>query len=193
MNIQGNIVTLRAIEDADCDAINRWSNSPELWRWLGGWHFPYSNNNTRNWISNIDNNDQRNQVFAIDTVDKGVIGTANLVNIDWKNRNAFHGMMLGDVDTRGKGYALDTVMAIMRYAFDELGLQRLDGDLIAYNKSSLTFYIEKCGWELEGVKKNWFYRNGEFHDKIVVGITKIQYCLHCKKTKYWEKSTHINK
>lgn len=186
MNIQGNVVVLRAIEESDLNDINMWSNSPELWKWLGGWHFPYSKANTEKWIKSINNNDQVNQIFAIDTEDNGLIGTANIVNIDWKNKNAFHGMMLGEKETRGKGYALDTVMAVMRYAFDELGLQRLDGDLIAYNEVSLRFYTEKCGWEIEGTKKNWFYRQGRFHDKIIVGITKEQYKLHCEKTKYWD-------
>lgn len=186
MNIQGKVVRLRAIEESDLDDINKWSNSPELWKWLGGWHFPYSKRNTEGWIRSINNNDQINQIFAIDTEDNGLIGTANIINIDWKNKNAFHGMMLGDKETRGKGYAVDTVMAVMRYAFDELGFQRLDGDLIAYNKASLKFYTEKCGWEIEGTKKNWFYRQGQYHDKIIVGITKELYQLHCEKTNYWD-------
>jgi hypothetical protein len=42
MNIQGKIVTLRAIEMSDLTQLNEWSNAPELWNMLGGWHFPYS-------------------------------------------------------------------------------------------------------------------------------------------------------
>ena len=125
-------------------------------------------------------------VFCIDAPEVGLIGTANLVQIDWKNRNAFHGMLLGDVNVRGKGYALDTVMAVMRYAFDELGLERLDGDMIDYNMISLRFYLEKCGWVREGLKKNFYFRDGEFHDKVIVGITKCDYRQHVEKTNYWE-------
>lgn len=51
------------------------------------------------------------QNFSIETEEMGLIGTVNLVDIDWKNRNAFNGIMLGDKDSRGKGYALDAVMA----------------------------------------------------------------------------------
>lgn len=185
MNIKGNIVTLRAIEIDDLDSLNRWSNSPELWKNLAGWHFPYSKLNTENWILNINNNNSTNQIFAIDTIEHGLIGTASLKNIDWKNRNAFHGMMLGDVETRGKGYALDTVMALMRYAFEELGLNRLDGCMIAYNKRSISFYTKKCGWQVEGTRKNWFFKNGSYHDQIIVGITREQYEKHCDETKYW--------
>jgi RimJ/RimL family protein N-acetyltransferase len=153
---------------------------------LVGWHFPYSTHNTEKWIDSINNNDMKNQIFAIDTSEHGLIGTTNLVNIDWKNRNAFHGIMLGNIDTRGKGYALDCVMAIMRYAFDELGLERLDGDMISSNERSINFYIKKCGWVIEGKKENWFYRDGQYHDKIIVGITKNMYYKLLQTNHYWD-------
>lgn len=186
MNIIGKTVKLRAVEIDDLELLNKWANDPEIWYMLGGWHFPYSKNNTEKWIKNIDNNDSKNQIFAIETEEHGLIGTANLVNIDWKNKNAFHGIMLGNVDTRGKGYAQDVVMSLMRYAFDELGLNRLDGDMIEYNKLSINFYIKRCGWKIEGVKKEWYFRKGRYFDKVVVGITKKEYLEHIEKTKYWE-------
>ena len=93
--------------------------------------------------------------------------------------------MLGDKDSRGKGYALDAVMTMMRYAFKELGLHRLDGDMIAYNERSIDFYTRKCGWGIEGKKEGWFYRNGQRYDKIIVGITHEQYDEHIKNTEYW--------
>ncbi|MCZ2339106.1 MAG: GNAT family N-acetyltransferase [Chitinophagales bacterium] len=187
MNIKGKLITLRAIELADIEQLNKWANSPELWEKLGGWHFPYSKQSTEQWIKGIDNNDMKNQIYAIDTEEHGLIGTANLISIDWKNKNAFHGMMLGDKESRGKGYAQDTVMTIMRYAFDELGLNRLDGDMISSNKISINFYTKRCGWGIEGVRKNWFYRNGEYVDKVVVGITRCMYQEFQSSTGYWGK------
>lgn len=187
MNVIGKNVLLRAIEERDIPELNLWSNDPELWKMLGGWHFPYSVGDTKKWFENINNHDHKNQIFSIESEDGTLIGTANILNIDWKNRNAFHGMMLGSKKARGRGYALDTVMAIMKYAFEELGLNRLDGDMISYNKLSINFYKKRCGWEVEGIKKNWFYREGGYHDKIIVGITKEKYFKHVKDTRYWSK------
>lgn len=185
MNVRGKKIELRSIERNDLDLIHEWANSSELWKNLGGWHFPYSKDSTEQWIRKLNENDMNNYTFAIDAEGAGIVGTANLVNIDWKNRNAFHGMMLGEKESRGKGYAKDAVMTIMRFAFDELGLQRLDGDMIAYNKRSIKFYTEGCGWSIEGVKKDWFYRSGEFHDKVVVGITKSEYKEFNESVGYW--------
>lgn len=185
MNIKGKLVTLRAPDFSDLEKLHAWSNDPEIWNMLGGWHFPFSKRSTEDWIKSRNDNNMQSHVFCIDTIEHGVVGTANLVDIDWKNGNAFHGIMIGDVVCRGKGYALDAVMTMMRYAFDELGLYRLDGSMISLNNRSTTFYMEKCGWKKEGVKKGWYYRNGKRFDKIIVGITKDDYFEFLKESPYW--------
>lgn len=187
MNINGRRVFLRAAELSDAPLLNKWSNDPEIWNGLGGWHFPFSNLSTEGWIKGIDNNSLNGNTWVIDTPDLGIIGTANITNIDWKNRHAVHGMMLGDKDVRGKGYGVDTVMAIMKYAFDNLGLERLDGDMIEYNKASLKLYIGKCGWQEEGRQRRWHYRNGQFWDRIIVGVTRADYHDLTVQNSYWSQ------
>lgn len=174
MNIQGEKIILRAIERVDLPLLQKWANDPEIQYWLGGWHFPTNSNDQEKWFNSLNVN-STHQRFVIETKDLGVIGTANLVDIDWKNKNAFHGMMLGDKDIRGKGYGVETVMTIMRYAFEELGLNRLDGSMIEYNKASLKMYIEKCGWKEEGRQRNWYFRKNRYWDRIIVGITREDY------------------
>lgn len=185
MNIQGKQVTLRAIEYEDLGVLNKWANEPEIQYWLGGWHFPINKNDQEKWYENLTAN-SLNQRFAIETVEFGLIGTANLVDIDWKNKNAFHGMLLGDKNIRGKGFAKDTVFAIMRYAFEELGLQRLDGSMIEYNEASLKMYIQKCGWKEEGRQRSWYFRKNKYWDRIMVGITKEDYFELIQNNNYWK-------
>ena len=184
MNIKGKLVTLRAIEESDLIQLNKWANDPDIQYWLGGWHFPTNMEDQRKWFENIGAN-SINQRFAIDIDALGLIGTANLVNIDWKNKNAFHGMLLGDKDIRKKGYGVDTVMAIMKFAFEELGLERLDGSMIEYNISSLKLYLNKCGWKEEGRQRNWYYRKNRYWDKIIVGITREDYFYLINENNYW--------
>jgi RimJ/RimL family protein N-acetyltransferase len=188
VNIKGKIVTLRAPELEDVPRLHAWSNDPEIWNMLGGWHFPFSSRSTHEWVMSRKDANLTDHVFCIDTPEDGLIGTANIINIDWKNKNAFHGMMIGQPALRGKGYALDALFALMRYAFMELGLNRLDGDMIAYNERSIKFYIDKAGWKHEGVKRNWYYRGGAFHDKVVVGVTREDYLAAVARTNYWDRA-----
>jgi len=185
MNIRGKRVLLRAIEEDDLALLQKWANEPEICYLLAGWHFPTSAKDQLEWFKrlSVSSNHQR---FAIETPDMGLIGTANLVDINWKDRNAFHGIMLGDKDIRGKGYGTDTIMAVMRYAFEELGLQRLDGSMIEYNQASLGVYIKKCGWVEEGRQRQWYFRKDKWWDKVVVGVTRGDYDALIKKTGYWD-------
>ena len=184
MNIKGKKIFLRAFEKEDLTLLKKWANDPDIQYMLGGWHFPTNENDQEKWFNSISCN-SLNQRFAIETKELGLIGMANIVDIDWKNKNAFHGMMLGDKETRGKGYAVDAVMAIMKFAFEELGLQRLDGSMIEYNEASLKMYIGKCGWKEEGRQREWYYRKDRFWDRIMVGITKSDYHEIVKRTDYW--------
>lgn len=185
MNIRGKKVVLRAIEKEDLELLNKWSNDPEINYMLGGWHFPSSSQDQEKWF-NLLSVGSSNQRFAIDTPDLGLIGMANLVDINWKDRNAFHGMLLGDKDMRGKGYGVDTIMAINRYAFEELGLMRMNGSMISYNEPSLGVYTKKCGWVVEGIKKNHYFRKNQWWDQVVVGITKDDYFKLIEDTNYWQ-------
>ena len=184
MNIKGRKVSLRAVELEDLELLHKWANDPEIRNQLVGWHFPRSRAYMEKWFERIQA-DELNQRFAIETPDLGLIGTANLVDIDWKNNHAFHGMILGDKDIRGKGYGIDTIMAVMRYAFDELHLERLEGAMIEYNQISMSVYCDKCGWKEEGRMRNWFFRKNRYWDKIIVGITRDDYNSLTEQNDYW--------
>ncbi|AZA90652.1 MULTISPECIES: GNAT family protein [Chryseobacterium] len=174
MNIKGNKVVLRAIEDKDLELLHKWSNDPEINYKLGGWHFPSSMQDQQKWFNNFNLN-SNNQRFAIDTEEFGLIGMVNIVDINWKDRRASTGMLLGDKDMRGKGYGVDTVMTMNKYAFEELGLMRLDTTIIANNEPSIGVYTKKCGWVIEGTKKNAYFRKNQWWDELIVGITRDDY------------------
>lgn len=186
MNIEGRHVTLRAIEADDLPLLNRWANDPAIQELLAGWHFPTSMKDQAEWAGGLSCN-SLNQRFAVHAPELGLIGTANLVNINWKDRNAFHGMMLGDKAIQGKGYGVDVIMAVMRYAFDELGLKRLDGAMVGYNDRSVHVYCNKCGWKHEGVARDAFYRRGRWWDKLLVGVTERDYRELLERNDYWAR------
>jgi len=184
MNIKGKKVLLRAIDKSDLEQLHKWSNDPDINYLLGGWHFPSSLQGQEEWFRSLSLNSPH-QRFAITIPGMGLIGMANLVDINWKDRNAFHGMLLGEKDFRGKGYGTDTVMAIARYAFEELGLNRLDTTIISYNETSIALYTKKCGWKIDGAKKDYYFRKNQWWDQILLGITREDYIEWLKRNNYW--------
>lgn len=184
MNIIGKKVVLRAIEQSDLPLLHKWANDPQTQDLIGNIHFPSSMDFHQQWFAKL-KDDQSNQRLAIEAPDIGLIGLSSIINIDWRNNHAWHGIVLGDVDIRGKGYGIDSVMATMRYAFDELHLERLDGSIIEYNAASYSFYCGKLGWREEGRRRNYYYRKGRYWDQIVVGILREEYYRLVEATKYW--------
>lgn len=181
MNIFGKKVMLRAIEPFDCELVREMFNNPEIERLVVGWSFPLSHYAQEKWFENHYNDtDYR---FIIE-YEKRAVGIATLTDIDWKNRKAFHGIKIANTTERHKGIGMDTVMAIMRYAFDELGLNRLDGAWFPDNLSSKNMYM-KCGWKEEGVRKKYIYKNGRYHDLVETGILAETYYELIDRIKYW--------
>lgn len=187
MDILGKKVRIRAVREEDLKLRFEWANDPEIRHLVGGWHFPSSMEHEKKWFAAL-RDDALNQRFAIDAPDLGLIGFVDLVEIDWKNNHAVTGLMLGDKNIRGKGYGVDTFMAIARYAFDELHLERLGGPLIEYNVVALNMITKKCGWKVEGRERNWYFRKGRYWDSLVMGITRDDYHALVAQNKYWESA-----
>jgi RimJ/RimL family protein N-acetyltransferase len=185
VNIIGKRLTLRAIEEGDLALLHQWANDPVTQDGIGELHFPSSMDFHKVWFQNL-KNDPLNQRFAIDVPRIGIIGISSLINIDWRNNHAGHGIMIGDPSARGKGLGVDAVMATMRYAFDELHLERLEGSIIEYNKESYKLYCSKVlGWKEEGRRKNYYYRKGRYWDQLITGITRQDYKQLIETTRYW--------
>ena len=184
MNIKGRVVTLRQMTRNDMQMICDMFNDPELEDLVVGWAFPLSIEQQQLWFErNI--NDNKNFRFVIETAEDGPVGIATLTGIDWKNRRATHGIKLANKERRTKGIGTDSVMAIMRYAFDELGLHRLDTSRFDSNVASKALYT-KCGWKAEGVRREYIFKRGQWRDLTVVGILESEYRDLIAENHYWD-------
>ena len=185
MDIYGNKVRLRAMELSDCAFVREMFNDPQMEQMVVGWAFPLSQYAQEQWfMQHYNDPDMR---FVIETEQGEPIGIATLLEIDWKNKMAQHGIKLAGKQQRGKGYGTDAVMAIMRYAFDELGLHRLNGAWFPDNEASKAMYM-KCGWKEEGVRRDYIYKNGRYRDLVETGILAHEYYALVAQNHYWEQA-----
>lgn len=184
MIIRGREVLIRAIEEDDLTVLMNSINDPELERFENGFNFPLGMMDQRKWFESLHNNEiSQKMIIEYEGI---AIGWISLVNVDWKNGCAHTGIKLFSTEFRGKGLAQDAVMAIMRFAFNELNLNRLEGFILDYNIASQKLYIERCGWKVEGKKRKAVFKNGGYHDLIMVGILKEEYEELVKENNYWD-------
>jgi RimJ/RimL family protein N-acetyltransferase len=185
MILKGKIVTLRPIEEEDLEFVRTLFNDPELESLVVGWSWPVSKYQHRKWFEKVsaDTNSIR---YIIETKEDGPVGTSGWRPIDWKNRIAASiGIRIINKQLRSKGIGIDTSMAMFKYIFDELQLNRTDSEVIEYNKASIKL-LEKLGYKLEGVRRNYIYKNGKYNNLLLYGLLREEYYEAVKRLKYWE-------
>lgn len=186
MNLYGKKVVLRAVEEEDIEMLRKLTNSPDFEKMIVGWSFPVSKKDQLCWFTNIKNDLSRIR-YTIETKDDGAVGMIGLRDIDWKNGTAYGlGMRIAKTEIRTRGLATDAWMTLMRYAFDELRLNRINGSALAYNYASLRV-CEKVGFKREGIRRQAVYKNGEYIDEIMMGCLKSDYEELITETQYWNE------
>lgn len=173
--IYGERVRLRAIEREDIPRFLRWFNDPEVRRYLAMYR-PLSRAEEERWVDSLLTR-REDIVFAIE-VKEGEgwvhIGNVGLHRIDWKNRVATLGIVIGERGYWGKGYGTEAVKTMLRYAFGELGLNRVELETYSFNPRAQRCY-KRAGFRREGVRRQALYREGEFHDVITMGILRSEF------------------
>lgn len=104
-----------------------------------------------------------------------IIGIIGLNNVVW---GAFCSAFLGyklDKDYVNKGYMSIAVEMLTKYAFEELGLHRIEANVMLKNKASLRV-LEKNQFINEGISKYYLNINGVWEDHI--HMVKINYAMH---------------
>ena len=172
MNIHFGQIILRALEREDMELLRETLNDPEMEKMVLGWSFPVSTIDQNNWFDKTIGN-KTNLRFAIEFEGR-FVGLSTITEIDWKNRSAFHGVKLIKSVPKGKGIGFDAVCGTMKYAFEELQLNRLEGGMIDYNIPSIRLY-KKCGWKEEGVLRERVFKGNAYHDEIAVAILRSDY------------------
>ncbi len=175
--LTGQLVSLTAVDpDRDPDLIARWSHDSQFWRLAHtDWAFPML---ARDVKRELEDRPLDRVGFAIRTLaDDRLIGLIGLYVISWVNREAFMGIQIGERDYWGKGYGTDALRVLLRYAFDELNLDRISLSVLEGNERAMRSY-EKCGFRYEGrERKVWAY-DGRRWDEVYMGLLREEWAAN---------------
>lgn len=185
MNIKGKMVTLRAIEECDLEPLRDLVNDPEIEALVCGWSYPISSIQQKKWFENL-SEDRNNIRTIVETNTVRFVGYACITDINWKNRTCSVGLKVIRNENKVKNIGYDIVMAMMRYAFDELQMNHIESCIVEFNTRSQRLFIEKLGWVKEGVKRQYIYSGGKYHNLIICSILRCEYQKLIEDTHYWE-------
>ena len=167
---------LRELEREDLRRINRWRNDADLISCLGA-PYRYVNEDVDSaWYENYlhaRGNSVRCAIVDSEKEDE-VLGLISLLSINHINRSAELHIMIGDSECRGKGIGTFAVNAMIRHAFDNLNLRRIELGVLDINQIAIRLY-EKNGFIKEGIKRNSNYKNGKYVSMIMMGLLKEEW------------------
>jgi RimJ/RimL family protein N-acetyltransferase len=153
-------------------------NDLSVSRWLAFVPHPYTQQHAERWIQHCASLAQKegersDYEFAI-VLKAGhmVIGGVSLSRISRLHGTAGGGIWVNP-RYQGQGYGSEAFAEKIRFAFQDLGLRRLENGSFAGNSASLAMQ-ERFGYKLEGTKRQAFrcIADGEFKDECITGLLR---------------------
>ena len=164
----GSLVRLRPFEMRDLDADYAFVNDEETALLMyKGMPYPMSMADEQQWLSQQTSYTRGEYQFAVENLDHELVGRCGVIKIDWKNRGAELAMMIG-LPFRKRGYGTEALRLVCDFCFRQLGCHRLKVSVLDMNTAAIRVYL-RAGFQQEGVLREECFRNGAFHDVILLG------------------------
>jgi len=173
--MEGKKVRIRGLERTDIDELMKWVNDPEVTKTLDHFIYPMSRGEEEKWLEDrITKPDDKTKGFVIETKEGVYLGGIGLHNIDWRNRCAEVGIVIGKKEHWNRGYGTDAMMTILDLAFNRMNLHRVYLRVYEINQAAIKSY-EKCSFKKEGVQREAFFVDGKYVDVVFMGILEEEF------------------
>jgi len=106
--------------------------------------------------------------------DNRKIGMVDLSGVNWTAGDAWVGIGIGERELWGKGYGTDAMRVVLRYAFEELNLNRVTLNVFSVNQRAIASYL-KVGFRHEGVVPGALLKAGKRCDLVFMGILRREW------------------
>lgn len=164
-------ITLRKFTAADIPNKVRWINDESNNTYLH-YEIPLEIEKTQCWFEVIRNKtDRYDAIIEADGISIGVIG---LLNIDSVNLKAEYYITLGENSYKRKGISYIASQQLLKYAFEELGMNKVYLNVDADNIAACNLY-DKLGFRCEGVFKEDMMHREKMIDRKRYAILKKEW------------------
>ncbi len=145
-----------------------WMQDEEILRYLEARHAKHTQESCAAFISSM--------LASADNLLLGIflndghkhIGNIKIGPIDWRYQRSNLGIIIGDKNSWGKGYATEAIMVTCAIASEDLKLRKLQAGAYVSNQGSIKAF-EKAGFEKEGQFKNYWLLDGQPEDDVYLG------------------------
>lgn len=177
--LYGSRIRLRAAEKDDIPVFLRWINDPEVTENLM-LRSPMSRFEEEQWYDSMMKRPPSEHVMVIEILPQSSdneplpIGTCQFMDIDWRNRSAEIGIMIGEKNQWNQGYGTETMQVLLEHGFKTLNFHRIWLRVFDKNKSAIRVY-EKAGLTYEGKQRQAHYQHGRYYDIHLMSVLKDEW------------------
>lgn len=160
-------IHLRALEPHDIDLMYQWENDRAVWP-ISGTLVPFSRHTMEQFVKMAHQDIYTNKQLRL-AIDKKseisdahkTVGYIDLYDFDPSHRRAGVGILIGDIASRRKGLALESLHILSDYAFKVLHLHQLYCHIHVNNEASIRLF-SAAGFVCTGELKDWTLINGSW-------------------------------
>ena len=161
---------LRPMTRRDADDMFEYASDPEVTRYLL-WAPHQSRDDTRRYLKQVEAAYKRGEFydFGVELKETGkFIGTCGIASLDLPNGTAEIGYVINP-RYHNMGLATEAARAVIRFCFEELGINRVEARYMTGNDASRRV-MDKCGMTFEGIKRSAVFVRDGYRD---VGVSAI--------------------
>ncbi len=165
-------LVLGAFTPADAAALHQLAGAREIADTTVSIPHPYELDHALAWIGQQQRELVRGRAanFAIRLADASLIGCAGLRDIDREHCQAELGFWIGR-EWWGHGYAREAASAVVRFGFEQLGLNRICAHHMARNPAAGKV-LQHIGMQREGVLRERVRKWGVYEDVVLYAILR---------------------
>ncbi|QCB22679.1 GNAT family protein [Streptomyces sp. SS52] len=174
--LTGDRTVLRPFTEADAAHMGEIIGDPEVRRFTGSPGHELTPELLRSWYGSRSAQPDRLDLAVTDPADGEVLGEVVLHAWVPEERSCTFRTLIG-ARGRGRGIGTEATRLIVGYAFEELGLHRVQLDAYAFNDRALRVY-EKVGFVREGVRREVELRDGVWVDEVLMAVLDHEWAAH---------------
>lgn len=164
-------LNLRVIEERDLEPIRNLRNDQSTWMNLTD-IIQIDDISQRRWFDSLRGRTDR-LYFVLCDSDNDFVGLVRMDEIDRVNRSMRVGCDIA-LNLRGKGFGTRAYFTILKYCFDFQNSHRVWLAVLEYNATAQKIY-KKNGFQVEGRYREAIFRNGKYHDYIIMSVLEPEY------------------
>lgn len=178
--LQSERIQLRCLGEKDVTNIYvSWLNNVKINQFLEVRHEKNSIDSVKDFVQSVN--------ASSDTLILGIFieeGQKHIGNIKIGPINIYHkraemGLLIGDRDEWGRGYATEAIKLLTKFGFQTLGLKKITAGCYGANKASVKAF-QKAGYKVEACLPSHWQTNEGPQDEILLGLTAAQYSEYSK-------------